>query len=207
MLHMEPGANREQLGFREAVLFDFGFLGSYGFRPVQEEVTFVRFESTAVFVNIYHGRASFELGAEIGRLTNPGEKISLHDVVAWAGANKVEGFGEHVVFQVSSHEGVQEFVRRLAKLIQKYATPFLKGDADAYKCVAEASSRNTADYMKSMKLDRIRTKAEIAWHQKDFPQVAELYGSMRDDLNSVEAGRCAYAEKHLVGEQKGDSLN
>src|SRR5215471_1441934 len=107
MLHMEPGPERGQLGFQEAVRFSF--LNSYGFKTVQEQTTFVRFESATVFVNVYHGRASFELGVEIGRLSNPGEMVLLLDVVTWAGVDKVEGFGQHVVFQVSNREGVQEF--------------------------------------------------------------------------------------------------
>jgi hypothetical protein len=196
---MEPGPEREQLGFREAVLPSFAFLNSHGFKPVQEQVTFVRFESGAVFVNVYHGRASFELGVEMGQLDNPGGKISLNDVIAWCGAGEAEDFGQHVVFQVSDREAVQEFVPKLARLLQKYADPFLKGDAAAYESVAEARSRTAAEYRKKMELDRIRTKAEAAWHQKDYQRVVELYGSKRDDLSNVETSRLAYAEKHLGG--------
>jgi hypothetical protein len=104
-----------------------------------------------------------------------------------------------VVFQVSNREGVQEFVPKLARLLQKYADPLLKGDASAYESVEEARSKIAAEYTKKIELDRIRAKADTAWHQKDYSQVAELYGSMRDDLTNVETSRLAYAEKHLAG--------
>src|SRR5712692_8348300 len=137
MLYKEPSPDRAKLGFKDAVLSSFKFLERFGFRPVEEKTTFVRYESSVVFVNVYHGRASFELGVEVGRLTEPDEKVTLYEIVAWAGAEKAEGFGQHVMFQVSSREGVQEFVPKLARLIQKYGTPLLKADASAYRAVHE----------------------------------------------------------------------
>lgn len=53
----EAGKDRWQLGFKDAVLFGFGFLSTYGLRTVEEDATFVRYESDSVFVNVYHGRA------------------------------------------------------------------------------------------------------------------------------------------------------
>jgi hypothetical protein len=202
MLHMEPDPERTQLGFKEAVLSSFDFLSFYGLRPVQAEITLVRFKSAIVLVNVYHGRASFELGVEIARLSSPDEKVSLYDAVAWAGAEKTEGLGQHVVFQVSNRKDVQDFVPRLARLVEKYAGPFLRGDASAYQAVKEASFKNTADYVKRINLNRIRDKAETAWHEKNYSQVVELYSSMREDLTKVETGRVSYAEKQLQGNER-----
>jgi hypothetical protein len=42
MFRTEPGAGRQNLGFGEAVLANFGFLRSYGLKPVKEDTTFVR---------------------------------------------------------------------------------------------------------------------------------------------------------------------
>src|SRR2546430_3685910 len=99
MLNEEPSPDRARLRFRDCVLRDFQFLSEFGLRPVEEKTTFVRYESTNVFVNIYHGRASFELGVEVGRLAEPHEKVTLYDIVAWAHAQETEGFGQHVMFQ------------------------------------------------------------------------------------------------------------
>jgi hypothetical protein len=118
MLKKNPGPERAKLEFREVVLSSFKFLGEFGFRPAQEKETFVRYESSEAFVNVYHGRVSFELGVEIGRLKEPAEKLTLYDIVAGAGAEKTEGFGQHTMFQVSSREGVQQFVPKLACLVR-----------------------------------------------------------------------------------------
>src|SRR5687767_11892121 len=108
---LEPGMDRWRLGFKEAVLANFGFLQQIGFKPVTEDVTFVRYESKTVFVNVYHGRASFEIGVEVGRVGNHTFYV-LEQIVLWAGKDawRAEGFGRSVMFQVSNREGVQKFV-------------------------------------------------------------------------------------------------
>ena len=77
----DPGKDRWQLVFKDAVLSNFGFLRAYGLKHVEEDVTFVRYESDAVFTNVYHGRGSFEIGVEIGRLDRP-EKYGLDYLVS-----------------------------------------------------------------------------------------------------------------------------
>jgi hypothetical protein len=199
MLNREPNPERARLGFREAVLFNFQFLKKFGFRPVKEELTLVRYESRDVFVNVYHGRASFELGVEIGRLKDPSHKLTLHDVLAWAGSEKSEGFGRHVMFQVSSPEGVQEFVPKLSALVEKYAPPFLRADPAAFDSALEIQSERAKGYAKGVSLSQLRRKAEGAWQAKDYGQVVDLYGPMRNDLTEVEAKKLAYAEQRLTG--------
>jgi len=197
MLQIDPSPERAKLGFTNSVLTNFRFLAEMGFSPVQEEVTLVRYESASVFVNVFHGRASFELGVEIGVLCEPTEKVTLYDVVAWADALKREGFGQHVMFQVSSREGVQQFVPKLADLVRRYAEPFLRGNTTAYTEVLEARSRAARDYERQVQLDDLRRRVETAWNSKDFAGVVELYGSVGPDMTSVEAKRLAYAEKQV----------
>ena len=59
----EPSPNRDVLGFSRTVFQYFNFLCSdYGFQVTDQSATLVRFESNDVFINVYHGRASYELG-------------------------------------------------------------------------------------------------------------------------------------------------
>lgn len=198
MLNREPGPERAQLGFKDVVLSSFKFLVDFGLRPMEEKVTLVRYESAGVFLNVYHGRASFELGVEIGRLKEPEAKLSIFDVVRWAGSEKAERFGQHVMFQVSSREGVQEFVPKLATLVKKYAIPFLRGDEDAYRTALESRAKQYADEVREGNLRVVRSKVDAAWQAKDYAQVVELYGPIREDLTKVEAKKLAYAEQHLL---------
>ena len=198
MLTKEPSPERARLGFKEAVLSSFQFLTELGLHPVEEKVTFVRYESPDAFVNVYHGRASYELGVEIGRLDAPNDKLYLGDIVAWADAEKAEGFGQHVMFQVSSREGVQEFVPKLAALVKKYAIPLLRLERTAYDSAREIQARRGRALMLEMKMRGVRTKAERAWHAKDFAQVVELLGPMRENLSEVEAKKLTYAEQQVL---------
>jgi hypothetical protein len=198
MLNKEPNPERAKLQFKEAVLSSFKFLDDIGLRPIKQEMTFVRYESPEVFVNVYHGRASFELGVEIGRLKESNNKLTLFDIVAWAGAEKAEGFGQHVMFQVSSREGVQEFVPKLAALVKKYAAPFLRGEGAAFNSALEIQSDRWKEYTKDVNLSQMRRKADAAWHAKDYAQVVDLYGPVRGDLTEVEAKKLAYAEQRVM---------
>lgn len=198
MLNKEPEPERAQLGFKDAALSHFKFLSDFGLRPVEEKVTFVRYESPEVFLNVYHGRASYELGVEIGKVREPEKPLHIFTVVRWAGGEKAEGFGQHVMFQVSSREGVQEFVPKLAALVKKYATALLRGDESAFRSAREFQAKQGAAYEKEVRLGNLRTRAEAAWHAKDYAQVVELYGPAREDLTEVEAKKLAYAEQQVL---------
>lgn len=203
MLNKEPGPERAQLGFKEAVLSNFKFLSDFGLRPVEEKMTLVRYESADVFVNVYHGRASYELGVEIGRVKEPEKRLHIFSIVRWAAAEKAEGLGQRVMFQVSSRDGVQEFVPKLAALVKKYAIPLLQGDESAYGSALEFQAKQYADEVKEGNLRVLRGKADAAWHAKDYAQVIELYIPIREDLTEVEAKKLAYAEHQvLAGSRK-----
>lgn len=194
-----PGPDRWKLGFREAVLSNFDFLAFHGLRPVRQEVTFVRYESSEVFVNVYHGRGSYELGVEIGRLKDPQKReLSIGGVVDWAGAYEAEGFGKHVMFQVGTREGVLEFVAKLAALVRKYAIPLVRNDGSAWNTALELQARRRDEYIKGANLAALREKAEAAWHAKDYAHVVELYSHVREDLTEVEVKKLVYAERQAL---------
>jgi len=197
MFQTDPGEDRGKLGFRDAVLSSFEFLQAYGLTPVEENATFVRYQSDAVFVNVYHGRGSFEIGVEIGRLDRP-ERYGLGYIVSWAGkqAWEAEGFGRGTMFQVTSREGVHNIVPKVAELVKKYGDLFLTGRAAFYDELQKANDRASVAYEREQMLTRIRKEADAAWTAKDFGRVAELLQPVHSDLTEVESKRLAYAEKH-----------
>lgn len=123
MLRTEPGSDRGKLGFKEAVLSNFDFLKSFGLKPKQAGPTFVRYESKTTFVDVYHGRSSFEMGIDVGRRDRP-EKYSLGYLVSRAGKSAwdTEGFSRGTIFQVSSYEAVQRTAKEIAQLLKKYGS-------------------------------------------------------------------------------------
>ena len=58
-------------GYTNSALARFAYLVTdYGFHVATTDATIVRFVSPKVFVNVYHGRMSLELGVEVGLLTD-----------------------------------------------------------------------------------------------------------------------------------------
>ena len=124
------GPDRARLGFTEAVLSSFSFLTKdFNFCVVKTEPTFVRYESPSVFANIYHGRASFELGFESGRLNDGSGReehpYSLDVIIELMRAREETGY---TFLQASTRARVQELVPKLASLVQSYAASALTGD-------------------------------------------------------------------------------
>src|SRR5262249_5738731 len=131
------------------------FLYDAGFKLVKEEITFLRYESPRVFINVYQGRASYEVGIEFGRIGLSDGLLRLTDVVAWAGAEKREGFGNCALFQASSRASVEEVVPKVAALVRKYASALLRGDDAAFDSALQIQSDRMEDYERGVILRNI----------------------------------------------------
>lgn len=183
------------LGFEESALAAFSFVEKQGFKLVQQSLTLVRYESSTVFLNIYHDRMSFELEVEVGALKKPSQRLSLTDILLWTGVWQKEGFGQHVTFQVSKKSDVVTFVRKLAQLVENYAKPFLSNDRAAFEQAALLQKQRADDYVQEVSNSNIRSKAQQAWETHDYTTLIELYTLISDTLTSVETLRLAYARR------------
>jgi len=202
MLKTEPGQERYKLGFREEVLSQFNYLiTEYGFQCVKTEVTLVRYESQKVFINIYHGRASYELNVEIGLLINSfilGEQnYTLTELVELEGAPN----GTYqAYFQVSSQAGVKKFVPIIAKYVKEHAHNILIGDKSTFERLAQIRTQMSDKYLVKMTLDRVRPRAEEAWKDKRYREFVELYEPIKNDISPTESKKLVYAKKHVQSE-------
>jgi len=203
MISVEPGPNRDALGFEPAVLSSFDFLATDGFRCVHSDSTTVRYEKrislglNGVFVSVHHGHGSFELSVWIGRKRPAKYLVDVMEVVRWSGAYEAEGLGKNAPgFQVSSRENVEKLVARLAQLVSEYGGPFTRGDRKAFSDVLTRRRRGWQDYEKEVQLRKMREEAEMAWHRKDLSHVVKLYRPFASDLKPFEVKRLEYARKY-----------
>ena len=68
----DVGRMRRSLRFSEQAQKYFSYLvESWGFRLVRDVSTLVRFENRQVYLQVFHGRVSFEVGLELGLLEDP----------------------------------------------------------------------------------------------------------------------------------------
>jgi hypothetical protein len=199
VLKRETDANRASLGFPEAVISAFNFLvEELSFRCVRKEVTFVRFESTVVFVNVYHGRISLELNVEIGELTIgeglPEIPFTIEEILHLVIPKKAVSYRP---YQVHTVDSINTFVSEIARLTKEYATPALIGDHKFFQRLSELRTERSDGHLKELHLSRTRSEVESAWHQKNYSRVIELYDSMLEDLTPSEGKRLGYAKKRL----------
>jgi hypothetical protein len=193
-----PHPRREELGFAEAVAGEFAFLEEKGFRRTRSSATLVRYESERVFVNVYHGRASYELNVEIGLRTaspdEPERPFSIAEIIELRRGQHEKGFTPP---QSTMPEGMQEFVSQLASMVERDAEPSLTGDALFFEQLSRFRVEKSDAYLRELKLKNARRAANAAWHDKDYARVIELYEPLQAALTPAELKKLAYARKHL----------
>lgn len=190
--------NRAELRFVEEAQTAFHFLvKELGFRLVKcEPPTFLRYESNELFVNVYHGRLSYEIDVEIGRLSDPNQRRYwiadvLGAILGWKDKSMT-------YFQASNQKALRGCIHMIADLVAKHYRPMLAGDLAVLDRVAAYSSEKNAAYTRQLVEQPVRDAADKAWREKDYVRVRELYGSIRDSLTPVERKRLEYAEKHAA---------
>ena len=204
MFPTEPNRDRSRLRFEENVLAAFSFLvAEYHFRVTETEVTRVRYESDTIFLNIYHGRSSYELGCEIGLLPQrvrdgavtpedqDGDAFSIWEIArlqAGSGALELSSY------QASTPEAVARIVPRLADLVRQHAGPALVADPVFFERLAHAHTAWFEAYQRDDKLNQIRQQVAKAWAAKDFGRVVELLDPIVGELTPSEVRKLEYAK-------------
>ena len=183
------GPDRWRLRFAEAVVREFAFLESeLGFRRTKEETTFVRYESDRLFLNVFHGRGSFEIGVELGRLAEPTTHYRLPILVA-ALAPEYEG---RTVFQASSQEAVQNCVAEAARLLREKCGAALAGHAEALRLAEQESQAEGERLTLRYQFGATIARADEAWESKDLARAKVLYETAECALDDTRSRRLRY---------------
>ncbi len=190
-----PADTRKNLEFTKQVLARFAFLKKHGFAVAEIiEPTFVRYESPTAFVNIFHGRGSYEIGAQVGQRKDNLE-FSIIDLVRFL---KPEDFFASHLFAATTTELVQKGVSELAMRFELYEIPALIEDAGFLTRLQDATAKWSEQYSKEIRLAHIRPKAEAAFKRRDFDQVISLYEQVSEDLTNTELRKLEYARKQVT---------
>lgn len=191
-MNTKAGA-RLTLGFPDRVRSAFSFLHDFGIEEISSEPTIVRYASGKVYLNVYHGRSSYEVGIEIGlhNAEEPGHGLSslvrLVDPVAGARyRNPVALTAEDLV------TGLAE----VAKTLTSYGQDVLRGDS----VTLEALSRQRKDWAQSYAAEiEYRNTAPLAaeaFQRKDYKTAARLYERIIEMLSPSELKKLDYARAH-----------
>ena len=185
---------RRSLRFSDQARHAFCYLGgSWGFRLVREMETLVRFESDSIFVQVFHGRVSCEIGLEVGPLAyEDSETSDLSAIVELHDPDLARSYRRPAVREP---DAVGRALQETSEIFRKYGEGAAKGEADVLLRLAEIGrARVTALAMKYKILDA-RPRAEEAFRRGDYRTVIDAYSSIESVLSPAEKKKLAYARK------------
>lgn len=197
------GPARAQLGFASVVPEEFSFLLELGFRLVELSDTLARYETERRRVRVFHGRGSYELGVEVGRLieidgVSREQAFPLRAVVAlWSDPADV-GFGGT---SATSAAAVRRFLGRLAGWTRQFALPLLVDGDDLFDQLSAGNAARADAQRDELRASRLRSRADEAWRRRDLHAVLLAYTEIERELTTVslrasERARLDYARKH-----------
>jgi hypothetical protein len=192
---------REAFDLAGAAHAEFSFLTDYGLELVEQGPLSVRYQSSRRLVDISHGRLDYIVGVEVGRWIDAHgvltEEASVLEVVVAALAGDEE---PEKMQAATTPEQLSRQLHRLAQVLRPLAPALLgNGDASFDRIREYSSAYSTASYEKG-RATYLRSRADEAWHRKDFEAVIAVYGEITRELSTVtlsesERARLAYAHK------------
>ncbi len=185
------GGGAGRLGFVKLVLDTFAFLLRLGFAVARREGTLVRFERDNVFVNVYHGRTSYQVGLELGRVRD-GDMYSLHELLRALAPSDIE----QARCQTTDPEVLRQCLASIAATIERHGGALLAGDANAFEKVNVAVAPLRKAVTLQAQYGAIIDRADEAWVSKDFDKAVDLYEKSAPALDETRARRLEYLRKH-----------
>lgn len=186
-------SERSKLKFLELVTEFFRFLESdFGFSLVRALETYVRYESASIYVNVYHGRVSYEVGFELGRLSLFTPVVYDLPVILEALAPDYKG---QRVFAASEYAPLRFCVSTVAQLAHEHFGKAIADDKEALDAIDKAYHAACERANKMYTIDPVKQRALEAWRKRDYGKVVQLYASIRPELTEVEVKRLNYAAK------------
>jgi len=186
--------------FSELAQEKFSFLiDKYRFRCISVTAFDVRYESDKIFVVVhYDANRSYEVGVEIGQknvLFDGKERpFNLGEVLRLNGVAEKEGYKS---FQAVDPVSLIYCLSRLSSWLEVYAIDFLKNDRFSFKRLSDFREKECDQYELETKLSHIRREVQIAWSNKDYSKVSELYKPVENFLSEAEKKKLAFAQRQM----------
>lgn len=187
--------DRKSLEFPEMVIEHFSFLEQeLGYSVVQALDTFVQYRYKVIFVNVYHGRSSYEVGFEIGRSDMSPTRRYHYSVILKAVAPEYKG---QVFLQADNKEALRFCIDKIAQIAKTYCQSLFIGDDRTWKALEHAGEVLNEELYQEYTIRPVKNRALEAWQRRDFKEVIRLYESVEKELNDIERKRFFYAKKKI----------
>ena len=185
---------RRSLRFSEQAQKYFSFLvESWGFRLVRDVSTLVRFENRQVYLQVFHGRVSFEVGLELGLLEDPPDvNFDLSALVEISEPTVGKAYRRPAVREEAA---LGRALQATAELFRTYGRSVVTGDPSVFAQLREVNEARVHALAIGSVAAQARPRAERAFKSADYQTVVDAYSAIEEVLTPVERRKLAYARK------------
>lgn len=182
-----------RLGFTKIAEKAFAFLLGMGFNLVRREATLLRFETENVFLTVYHGRSSYQIGVELGRAKH-NDLYSLHEVLSAVAPLHLE----HARYQAVETKTLEQGLLAIAEIIKIHCHSLLTGDPKAFDHLHAVVTPLRLAVTAQAQFGAIIDRADKAWEAKDLNQAQALYEKASSALDEMRARRLTYLRNRKI---------
>ena len=100
------------------------------------------------------------------------------------------------VFQASTSASLENCIIKLASWVSGCAMTYLSNNKFSFKRVSDLREKESSKYQLEIELMDIRRKARLAWKNKDYSRVVDLYGPVKHSIEDSERKRLEFAIKN-----------
>lgn len=186
--------DRSTLKFNIYVKQYFGFLlKEFGFVIEKEETTLVVFKRDKMIISIYHGRQSYEIGMEVTFAGgNMATLFEILNIIAPDDSKKV-------IKQASNIKAVEMSLAEISSIFEVKCRKLLEKKIDENELAKEIAV-NRKKYTLEYQYGALKDKAEVAWRNKEYSKVKEIYLSIYEHLDENEKRRLKYLQKKRLND-------
>lgn len=190
--------------YQKIAKINFSFLTEkYGFKlsnieKVDGRYIALKYLSERVFVNLNYSAPSFELDFNVGRVgiedKSKNQAITSSDLVLFCDNEK---WIDYKLYSAHSYENLYKCLPKLAEILKSCGERCLEGDSPTYDKMLFEKKTMVNKWCKEEELKQARKAASMAWKDKDYSKVIEIFEPIINDLSLLEKKKLEYARKHL----------
>lgn len=193
---------REDLGFAREVLSSFSFIEAYNYSVNEEHETLVGYRGTFGYINIYHGRSSYEIGIHVYPPNEyPKDGYSMSELMRLIDAEKAKKYRNPIAMTPFD---VNKYVKEQAQRFEKYGQRILSGDSSIWPELMQQKQKWAEEYATNMLLSQSRIEAKVSFRKHNLQRVIDLLKDFEKLLTPSEKKMLEYAKKHSSGKQEAD---
>lgn len=182
-------SDRAYLNFMQEARKIFAFLGELGFSEIEALPTLVRYQKGNIEVDVYHGRQSYEIGANV---TAFGARYAISEIMRHM---EPESAKRYRYVTATTAEGVIAGLEELSVLMKRYGRAALDGDAQLFSTLESERRAWSEGYDLDVLAEQLRPQAGDAFRKMDYAKAAELYSRIRERLSPTELKKLSIAEE------------